>query len=246
MKTQKPTMYDLAKHPFIQICLEDGLSADKAIGTKKIFKVKPDCPRIPTEYEYYILSVSSAATQLLNIFQDLEDSLLYLNLRSDSILLKRLGITKHRYIRYSFENFIIRSQSLHGRILFLIDAVFHLGTPDDHVTHRLIAGNIHVQMSPVINDLKGIKKTLEKYLFQRNEVIHHRSYDEDDLRILEVFTIHQEINPKYKIHVKELSSKLLSNKVIEYSEFMNVIFRAINVLFGNLQKEYDKRKNRLI
>lgn len=235
----------LAEHPFIQECFKDGLAASQALGVKKIIRVKPEYPRDPTEYEYFVLGVSSSAAQLLTICQDIEDSLTYLGTSNITSRMKKLGITKHRYIRHTIENFIVCSQSLYGRILYLIDSTFHLGNPDDQVIHRSIAGNVHVLMSPVANNLKKIKKCLEKYHFLRNEIIHHRSYDEDTLRQLEAFTILLSNGQHYQMHVKELSREIVAAKKREYAEFVRVVFQEIFSLLGSLKKEYDKRKKRL-
>jgi hypothetical protein len=235
----------LAEHPFVQECFADGLAVDRAIGIKKIHKIKPEYPREPTEYEYYMIGVGASTAQLLEICQDIEDSLIYLGTSGLTTRMRKLGITKHRHIRYALENFIVRSQSLHGRVLFLIDATLHLGSPDDLVSHQLIAGNVHVQVSPLENDLKAIKKLMAKYQYVRNEVIHHRSYDEDDLRLLGMYTIVRKEDEKYALLTKILSRELVAKKRKEYTDFKDKIFGLIHSMFGNLKIEYDKRKKKL-
>ena len=244
----KRTLDDLGNHAFINHCFSDGIKVTKELGDLKPFSVLPSYKRKPFEEEYYQLAVSSSAATLLNACQQLTDSIQYLSSFSPSPKMKRHGITRQRHIQYTIENFIIRSQSTYDKLLVLVDAVFHLGNDDELINHQLIARNVHVRMTPVESQLRAIRKTMAKYQFVRNEIIHHGSFQEDDLRKLQGFSIIRESDSdgEFSIVFKSMTKNYLINKTVEYSEYVDFLFSGLYEIFIALDKVYLENRHKFI
>jgi len=149
--------------------------------------------------------------------------------------MREAGITRAGHLQYNIENYLIRTQSLHDRVLKLVNVVFHLGLHPRDCRHDTISENIHVEITDVPVKLKSIRKLLERYKKERNIVIHHESYNEDDLRKLEMFYLVQENEDQsdpgdqelFQYASRDLTRKTVIQKTDEFDQFNESLFFSI-------------------
>jgi hypothetical protein len=87
---------------------------------------------------------------------------------------------------------------------------------------------------------------LGKYRQQRNNVIHHESFQENDLRKLELFYFLLGKTPKndaqdlknLTYQAKILSRNYVNQKKIEFNQFNCVVFNELLELFNDLESKY--------
>jgi hypothetical protein len=110
----------LLEHPFTKIVLEDV----RPILINSTKANRDFLMNTHSEYEFYIARVANRAAILISHCEQLNHSVYILCNYSISKAAKEAGITKAKYIRYSLENYIIRTQTIYDIILKLVDAIF--------------------------------------------------------------------------------------------------------------------------
>ena len=251
------TYTDLVNHPFSKIVFEEGIELQKEIYAENTFlSINPSLKRIPNEYEHYILNVGSRLARLFVCILGITNIIELLSQKTPNAKLKKKNITTYDLIIYHLENYIIRVQSVYDRVLFLIDALFHLGNSEQNIEHLIIAENIFVKRSKIYSPLKSLRKLLNTFTYKRNIIIHQKEYQEDDLRRLEFYCMFQgkisltelEHNAgKEEINyiVNELSKKIVKEKLKQFSNFNYLLFERIYLLLSESQKEFITHKERI-
>ena len=238
---------NITSHIFVELGFGNAVDVSKKLYTGSISKVEPEYLRDPDEYEFYVMEVGHTLAHLLNLCEQLIHSALFLTSFSQTKRMKNAGITRASQLQYNVENYIIRSQSLHDRVLKLVNAVFHLGLRPQDCRHRTITKNTHVRITDIPSNLKKIRKLVDQYRQDRNIVIHHESYQEDDLRKLEMFYLVQSLEndqkpTDYEIPpyvTRNLSKKIVDQKTEEYDHFNVTAFTELELLFNKLKPKYN-------
>lgn len=251
--TGKPQNYNssdlLAHHPFVQLVLLNAFKISASIQVKgSVFKVDAKYTRDPTEAEYYYIATGNTLAHFLSTCRQLEHCILYFSSFYSTAKMKRAGVSKHSYLLYCIENYIIRTQSFYDRLLRFIDKLFCLYNPSYLISHELIVSNTHIKHTEVPSSLKTIRKIIKAYYRDRNEIMHERQYLEDDLRRLEAYTILATDGPykedeNFKLGIKDLVHQIIKGKTREFTKVNKDAFTAIAELFDKLEPLYDEKRN---
>ncbi len=219
---------ELQVHPFVKDALRAAMSSQEALGDSHPGRVKPHYNREPDEHEFYLLGVGKAIAELLTCCEHLQNIPLFLSNYHETTSMKRAGINRQKHIVFHIESYIIRVQGLFDRVLKLIDAVFHLLNDPKNCRPHIILKNVKVKhYTTVPKTVKRLEKLLERYAEQRNEVIHSGSFQEDRLRMLEMYYIvenAEHIEGKtssfdYASLKSEMTRKIVTDKKNEFSAF---------------------------
>jgi hypothetical protein len=164
--------------------------------------------------------------------------------------MKKVGINRYKYLRYHIENYFIRVQGLYGRVLKLINAVCDLSNDPKYCFENVILKNKKVKNADIPNFVKQLKKTLDTYISFRNEIIHHESYREEDLVLLEVLNFINRMAPKaakkmyppYPVVIEIFKKKIIRQKKDEFVTLNKKIEHDLIAIFDKLLHHYEKLK----
>jgi len=162
-------------------------------------------------------------------------------------------INRHTMFVYHIENYLIRTQSLFDRVLSLIDAVFHLLNAPRNRRYDVVARNVKVQVSDIVEPLKNLRKLLERYAGARNEIIHHHSIKDDALRRLDMFFLlerWERVSPAEKPSnipelIKDTIFEVLWFKKSEFLSFNKEVAASIALIFDKLAPYYAREEEAL-
>lgn len=183
----------LAEASLLNTILRDAISITKPLHRPgDLFKVKSEPARPLLRHESYIAYCGFCASHFLSLIQKLEHIRVFIDDGTITRRMKSQGINGYHTLLYNVENFIIRSQGLLERTLIFTDAVLDLGNDTQFITYNLIVNNGHVKHIRLHAPLKRLRKITEEHHQDRNEIVHHQEYMEDDLRRLEAYHIHYE------------------------------------------------------
>lgn len=238
----------LVSHQFTRLGLHQGVAIAQKLQTTSITKAEVEFVREPDEYEFYLIEVGHTLAHLLGLCEQLIHATLFLSAFTPTKRMKKAGINRASHLQYNIENYLIRTQSLHDRVLKLVNAVFHLGLDSRDCRHDTIAKNLHVKVTNVPINLRSIGNLLEKYRQERNIIVHHESYLEDELRKLEMYylvqkdginsdVINQDIFP---FITRNLTRKIVEQKTEEFDQFNEAVFKQLELLFDELKPKYEK------
>ncbi len=243
----------LTSHPFVKIAFKNGIEVAQALETNHAYEVDVKYSRDPNEYEYYVVEVGHTLAHFLSICEQMIYAVHFLSVFSPTQKMKEKGINRSNHIQYNVENYLIRTQSLSDRILKLTNAVFHLGIDQRNCKFDTISKNLHVKMTKIPGRLKKLSKTLEKYRQDRNTIIHHESYLENDLHELEMLHLVKSKSKEYEVQniegltnlTNRLTRTYVKQKSDEFNKFNEEVFKEVLVLFNDLQKKYEQIENEL-
>ena len=168
--------------------------------------------------------------------------------------MKRAGINRQKHIVFHVESYIIRVQSLFDRVLKLVDAVFHLLNDAKNCRPHVILKNIKVKHhEPVLRSIKKLEKLLDRYASQRNEVIHAGSFQEDRLRVLELYYVLENAErlggrtlPRgYAGRRNEMAREIVREKKSEFTVFNAELAAALIEVLNALSPCYKTEEHAL-
>lgn len=176
-------------HPFAMIAMRAGIKAEKGLGVTDVVKIQPIYNREPNEHEFFMLSVARTMSYLLSCCEQLEQIPVMLKTHRQTNTLQKADITRPHLISYHLENHLIRMEGLMDRLLKLLDATFHLMNDPSQCRWQTISRNRKIQASTLLPHLKSLRRMLDRHSAQRNDVVHHHSLMDDDLRRIEMFEL---------------------------------------------------------
>ena len=193
-------------------------------------------------YQYYIISSVKAVSNLIDWFEQLEQSIAYIEHQKIDKELEEHKINHVTDLQFKIENHLIRLESLYDRLLMTSNCLLNLGISDNSLCHELVVGNYNVKYYNVDIVLKAVKAVLKPYKEIRNSIIHHRSYNGPGL--LDLSALHYLENVEYdldglekikKEKPSEEIAKLLKELYIEEFKKLNdklneKIIEAFNLL----------------
>jgi len=240
--------------PFVNDVFRAAMRSQVELRDSHPARVKPHYDRDPDEHEFYLLGVGKAIAELLTCCEHLQNIPLFLSNYHETPSMKRAGINRQRHIVFHIESYIIRVQGLFDRVLKLIDAVFHLLNDPKNCRSHIILKNVKVKHhATVLSTVKKLKKLLERYAEQRNEVIHAGSFQEDRLRILEMYYIvenSERIEGKppsfdYAGLKSEMTREIVTDKKKEFTAFNVELAACLIEVFVVLAPCYTREEHAL-
>jgi len=246
----------VGKHPFVTQAFKDALEVDNLLADSTPFNIEPSYQRLPNEYEFYILRVGSSLASLLHLCQQLDQALFYMSNCRITQSMKNAEIDRPSHLIYNIENYLIRTQMLYDRVLQVVNAVAHLCNSEENCTHKIIIENLKVKQTSLPVLLKSLKKQLSKYIATRNQIIHHASYSDNNLRRLAFMSLNlrgnsklMDSNPDLVKDVPEfvnyLARDIVRDKKFEFTRFNTKIFKEVMSILDELQARYEEEKKRL-
>lgn len=246
MNQSQIAFQELTSHKLTQTAFKKAVEVTSKLQIGSIALVKAEFSREPDEYKFFVIEVGHTLAHLLSSCEQMMQAVIFLSAFSPTKKMKTHGITRSHHLQYNIENYLIRTQSIYDRILKLVNAVFHLGIAPHDCRHDTIARNLHVKVTDVPAKLQKLKKLLEKYRQDRNVVIHHESYQEDELRKIEMFHLllskqdEAELpdHDMFQMVARDLTRKFLQRKCEEFEQFNEAVSRAMVSLFDSLESKY--------
>lgn len=151
-----------------------------------------------------------------------------------------------KYIEFHIENYMIRSRSVYDRALIFTNALCDIGINKEYINQQVICTNEKVIESGLKPKLKSINTACQTYRTERNGLIHHDKYINENLEWLTTakqslklvggdhsilgITEEQIINMTADIVVEHLQS---------FQENTKKIHRAVNEFLDHSIKVYD-------
>ena len=237
---------ELSKHEFFQEVFED---AAKLLPE---FDVKPYATEVPEnvvfdEQQYYIQKVGFFLAHTLAWCRQLDLAIEFL---SNFDYSKKFTANRADHTIYNLENYLIRINSTNDRVLQLVNAVFHLGVSEEFVGHSVIISNVKVQHRPeIVCKVKAIRNFLKEYAQARHTLIHKHSYQDANMRKLELFYMNDldslDEEDEWKSHLKTYRARylkeFLGQKKDEFKNINNGLGEKLNSLFIELAQEYKRQ-----
>ncbi len=246
----------IGEHPFVTLVFEDAFDVYNLLADSTPENVKPSFKRDPDEREFYILRVGSRLAGLLHLCLQLDQALLYMSNLRITQSMKNARIDRPSHLTYSIENYLIRTKMLYDRVLQLVNAVEHLCNSDENCTHEIIIENLKVKQTRLPVLLRSLKKHLRKYTYPRNQIIHVRSYTDDNLRRLTLMSLNLSSNSKLinsnpdlvndiSGFVNYMAGNFVRDKKLEYTRFNTKLFKEVVIILDELKTQYEEEKKRL-
>jgi hypothetical protein len=214
---------------------------DKAANVKAVFNRDPD------EHEFFMLNVGASISHLLTLCEHLRViPILLTNYRTTPSMTKMV-VTRHTHVVFHIEGYLIRVQGVLDRALKLINAAFHLCNSDRNCTEHVLLKNAKVEHHAEVGvAFKALKKAVDRYRVERNEVVHAKHFMEQRLRHAELYDVvarSRELDgdPSAKDLMKasdELVRELASEKKWEFETFNVELARHLKALFEALAPIY--------
>jgi len=152
------------------------------------------------------------------------------------------------YIEFHIENYLIRSRSVYDRVLSFINYLCDIQMSKEHVNHVSIITNRKVKLSGLNNKLKEINKACEQYRVERNGVVHHDKYSDQELEWVDTARKAKYILKGNVESIGITDEQIINNTAIVISKHMQEfqlntekIRSAVNVLMDDAKKIYDHK-----
>ncbi len=245
----------LGQHPLVTLAFNDAKGIVN-LPTDSSPHIDAPYKRLPDEYEFYVLRVSSSLASMLHLCQQMEHALFYMSNFRITQSMKKAMINRPEHLLYNIENYLIRTQMLYDRILQLVNAVVHLCNSRENCTDKVISENVKVKETDLPRLLKSMRKRLAPYRNVRNKIIHQESYTDDNIRRLSF--ISKSLlsspdlliaNPEWADEVPEFVDFRTRNvaraKKSEYARFNTKLFEEILTFLDEVHLVYEQQKKRL-
>lgn len=92
-----------------------------------------------------------------------------------------------------------------------------------------------------------MKKILKKYYIERKDIIHHRTYMDEDLRCIEGYSIFHTSEPYksdkfFKLEIQNMVRNFVKNKTKDFNKLNLNIFSIAFEIFDILNHQYKEKK----
>ncbi|MGY0588356.1 MAG: Cthe_2314 family HEPN domain-containing protein [Paraglaciecola chathamensis] len=136
------------------------------------------------------------------------------------------------YIEFHIENYLIRSRSVYDRALIFTKYLCDIQMVKESVSHVAITTNRKVEKLGLNNALKKINKACAVYRIERNGVVHHDKYSDQELEWVDTAR-------KAKLILNgETESIGLSDEVIEKNTAI-VIVKHLDNFYESTRKIFE-------
>lgn len=149
-------------------------------------RITNDAPlTLQNDLERYILQCAKGLGVLTSA---LEKATLSIELlKFSTSLLPGSTFTHAEQIEYAIENYFIRSSTIYDRALIFTNHLLDLGISDASINHELIITNDYVKRFQLDSHLKKLGKASREKSTERNAIIHHRRYSNENFDKFHLF-----------------------------------------------------------
>ena len=176
----------LYAHRFHGAVLE--VASDRAIDTMVASMKGSQPPPMRDELDYYSIHVVSTLAAFTTEVSRLEESLVLLSCYRQSMMARRLGVTKSDHLESGIENIIIRTQIIYERALQLVDTVYELYNDPSLISHELVIRNARLRSTKTVSALKSLRKIVRAYAEPRNAIVHSGGWRDEGISSVQVAT----------------------------------------------------------
>ncbi|MCE3603015.1 hypothetical protein LXA47_05280 [Massilia sp. P8910] len=163
------------------------------------------------------------------------------------------NFTLAEQIGFAIENYLIRSATVYDRAMIFVSKLLDLGIIDGSIAHELIVTNEHVVRAGLVPALKALRKACMSHREERNAIIHHRSYSEEEFDKLAMLHSAQALSlksgrtaPFDAETVNEYTEGVLSLRIVEFEEHLGAVRTAVaTVLDGAISVYRSERQRRM-
>jgi hypothetical protein len=167
----------------------------------------------------------------------------YLASFSPTKKMKRFGINRSKQMRYTIENYVIRTQSFFDRVLILVNEILRIGMSDRDVTQRSILRNMWVDK--VLDErITSIRSSLDRYREPRNVIIHRGSLKDELLWLAEASELLDEDVPRAL--TRERKRMVIQDWLRRFTTLNGELYNKTTALFDLLVEYYTGTRRRLV
>lgn len=228
-------------HPILQLILLDDQSALKR---RKLRDSQID---ICSEREAYIFRCSKGIVVLDSAIGKAAFSIELL--QEASKRLKNSTVSHAEQIQFAIENYFIRSATIYDRALIFINQLLDLGISDDRIDHTDIVTNHHVKKYTLNTKLKNLGVVCRELNDERNAIIHHRSYSDENFDKFAMLVKANELSveagksrPFSQTLVKNLTAAILLSHTEDYEKHLTKIKVKLGSLLDTAVTVYKIRR----
>lgn len=151
------------------------------------------------------------------------------------------NFTLAEQIGFAIANYLIRSATVYDRAMIFVSKLLDLGIIDGSIAHELIVTNEHVVRAGLVPALKELRKACMSHREERNAIIHHRSYSEEEFDKLAMLHSAQALSLESgktasfdaKI-VEECTEGILSTRIEEFEKHLDAVRTAVATVCHHL------------
>ena len=214
---------------------------------------RPAAPnRELTAREYHTKYTLIAAGELVNVCDQMAyASQLLSGYRSDHN--SDNFMTRFDYLRYQIENHVLRTGMVVDRSLQLVNVIFDLGIPPRDCKYAVVAKNSHVAATDVSKALDNLRNATQPAQSQRNTIAHRKSYADEELYMVEMYSIFQKSSiqesdselERTANYANREADRFVHRKRSELHSANTAVFGLVEKLFMVLTQPYANRNQRL-
>lgn len=202
---------------------------------------------ISTELQGYIFSCGKGLGVLTSA---LDKAALSIEFLANAVKpLKASSYTHAEQIQFAIENYFIRSATIYDRALIFTNHLLDLGIADESTSHQQMVTNRHVKRYRLVGPLKDLGKICREKNVERNAIIHHRSYSEDDFDQFSMIVSANELSkqagrkpPVPREALNELTNAVLSDHTADFEAHLEKVRQSLNAFLDTAAAVYKVRK----
>lgn len=143
----------------------------------------------------------------------------------------------------------MRTQIAYDRLLLLTDRLFHIQNQPNKISHESIVTNTHISKTTIPASFKIVRKTVKKYHYDRNIIMHEASYLEDELWHVKGLALLTSIDSNEESldfqALRFFIRKYLKKRKREFVRINKNMCAAIGLLFDQMHPIYQNKKAEL-
>lgn len=159
--------------------------------------------------------------------------------------------THAEQIEYAIENYFIRSSTIYDRALIFTSHLLDLGVSDASINHELVVTNDHVKRFQLDSHLKKLGKASREKSTERNAIIHHRRYSNENFDKFHLFDsankIAADVGRKPPLAQKlldELREAIIEDHVDEFESHLEKVTSNLSEFLDHAVAVYKIKRER--
>lgn len=202
---------------------------------------------ISTDLQKYIFSCAKGLNVLTSA---MDKAALSIEFLAQSVNPLRFSNYTHaEQIEFAIENYFIRSATVYDRALIFANHLLDLGIADESTSHQQMVTNTHVERYDLVNHLRKLARVCREKNLERNAIIHHRRYSQDEFNEFSMIISTNEISkqvgkkaPFSRKVVRELTDAILSDHTEDFEVHLNKVAKSLTAFLNAATVVYKIRK----